>query len=212
MLNTSDWRFCPSKKPTHARKFIPCISQASLLQTACHRPQSHDYSHKDRFAVKRAAHGGHGHGSGCKLHGPGCQILCFGVFHKLGLLSSWNPCDPLQKGSHAKRFRISFCSQFGVCLKNRTGSVSRKFRVTRPQQKLRTPFSPRFRSVSRFLYGHPLKPRRECVPTGAGAGGCRCSLGLLSSGQPNFAVHSLRILSHVVGRNLLLNWGSKLGG
>ena len=84
-----------------------------------------------------------------------------------------------------------------------------------PSQKIRTPFFPQFRGVSRFFFsGHPLKPQRERVPKISGnpplrgrvqgAEGLQVFFGAVSSGQLKYAVRIPRSFSHVTAGNLIL--------
>ena len=66
----------------------------------------------------------------------GQHIKFFGVFQTLGLLSSGNPGDPAQRGSHAPPHRKNQDTNFSA-----VQGVSRS-----------------------FLSGHPPNPQRECVP------------------------------------------------
>ena len=139
----------------------------------------------------------HGHGGGCKLHGPTYQVfLRFSDPGSVELRESRRPhvegvpCPPPppKKSGHqfscssgrVPIFLVGTPSEpaAGVCPEN-FGSL--------PSQKIRTPFSPQFRGVSRFFFQETavgVCPENFGYPPPFGGGsrgvrGSRCSPGLL---------------------------------
>ena len=144
----------------------------------------------------------------------GQHIKFFGVFQTLGLLSSGNPGDPAQRGSHAplptEKIRTPFFQQFGACpdfscqdtLRTRSGSVSRKFWVAKNQGTIlpavsrRVPIffcsGNRSGSVSR-KFRVPPPPSGTPPPLRGrvqGREGFQVFSGAVSSGQLKHAVHT----------------------
>ena len=121
-----------------------------------------------------------------------------------------------------EKIRTPIFPQFGACpdfscrdtLRNRSGSVSRKFWVAPLAKNQDTILPAVSRRVPIFFSGHPLKPQRERVPKISGnpplrgrvqgAEGLQVFSGAVSSGQLKYAVHIPRNFSHVTAGNLIL--------
>ena len=143
---------------------------------ACHKPPKALITvTKTGLLQSGQCTGVHGHGAGCKLHGPTYQIFVWrgSDLESVELresrrpLAEGVPCPP-----PTEKIRTPIFPQFGACpdfscrdtLRNRSGSVSRKFWVAPLAKNQDTILPAVSRRVPIFFSGHPLKPQRERVP------------------------------------------------
>ena len=192
---------------------------------ACHKPPKALITvTKTGLLQSGQCTGVHGHGAGCKLHGPTYQIFIWrgADLESVELkesrrpLAEGVPCPP-----PPKKIKTPIFPQFGACPDFLVGAPSETAAGVCPEnfgsppsQKIRTPFFLQFRGVSRFFFsGHPLKPQRERVPKISGnpplrgrvqgAEGLQVFSGAVSSDQLKYAVHIPRNFSHVTAGNLI---------
>ena len=179
---TSRCRAVPLKK-IHLMYLLKITLANGLPQT----PQNPDNSHQDRFAAKRTAH--RRAWPWWWLQAAWADISSFFcAFQTLGpgSVERRESRRPHVEGGPmppppAEKIRTPIFLQFGACpdfscrdtLRTRSGSVSRKFWVAPLAKKIRTPFSPQFRGVSRFFFQETavgVCPENFGYPSPAGAG------------------------------------------
>ena len=175
---------------------------------ACHKPPKALITvTKTGLLQSGQCTGVHGHGAGCKLHGPTYQIFVWGgsdlesveLRESRRPLAEGVPCPPPPKKSGHQFSRSS--GRVPIFL---VGTPSETAAGVRPLAKNQdTILSAVSRRVPIFFSGHPLKPQRERVPKISGnppfgggvqgAEGLQVFCGAVSCGQLKYAVHIPRI-------------------
>ena len=159
------------------------LLQITFAANACHKPPKALITvTKTGLLQSGQCTGVHGHGAGCKLHGPTYQIFVwrgsklesFELRESRRPLAEGVPCPPPTEKNQDTNFpAVRGVSRFSCrdTVRNRSGSVSRKFWVA-PLAKNQDTILPAVRGVSRFFFSRRAPIFLFRTPSETAAGAC----------------------------------------